>query len=227
MSSIAITGATRGLGRALVRRFAVNGHSVAGCGRDAAAVARLGEEIEGAFAAVDVRDDEAVGRWAREVLDRSGPPDLLVNNAGLINANAPLWRVPPDEFAAVVGVNLSGVHHVLRHFLPAMIERGRGVVVNMSSGWGRSVDAEVAPYCATKWGVEGLTRALAAELPPGLAAIPVNPGIVDTEMLRSCFGDAAASYPGPDEWAETAAPWLLALGPAENGRPLTVGGDSW
>jgi NAD(P)-dependent dehydrogenase (short-subunit alcohol dehydrogenase family) len=103
-----------------------------------------------------------------------------------------------------------------------MIKKGRGVIVNFSSGWGRSVDAEVAPYCATKWAIEGLTRALAQELPTGLAAVPLNPGIIDTDMLRSSFGGEAGSYPSPQEWSERAVPFLLELGPKDNGKALTV-----
>ena len=68
----------------------------------------------------------------------------------------------------------------------------------------------------------GMARALAQELPGGLAAIPLNPGIIDTGMLRSCFGDKAAKYFGPDEWAHNAVPLLLGLGPKANGQPLTV-----
>jgi len=83
-----------------------------------------------------------------------------------------------------------------------MIEKGSGVVVNFSSGWGRSVDAEVAPYCAAKWAIEGLTRALAQELPKGMAAVPLNPGIIDTDMLRSTFGGSSRSYPRPSSGAK-------------------------
>ena len=103
-----------------------------------------------------------------------------------------------------------------------MISTGRGVVVNFSSGWGRSTDAGVAPYCASKWAIEGLTRALAQELPKGMAAIPLNPGIIDTDMLRQSFADAAGNYPSPEEWARRAAPFLLKLAARDNGRPLDV-----
>ena len=116
---------------------------------------------------------------------------MLLNNAGLINRNAPLWEVRAQEFSDVIDVNLKGVANVIRHFVPAMIKRRSGVIVNFSSGWGRSTDAEVAPYCATKWAIEGLTQALAQELPPGMAAVPFNPGIINTAMLRSCFGGSA------------------------------------
>ena len=124
----------------------------------------------------------------------------------------------------MVDVNLKGVHLVISAFLPGMIERRTGVVVNFSSGWGRSTSPEVAPYCATKWGIEGLTSALAQELPAGLAAVALNPGIIDTRMLRSCFGEDASSYPTPEQWAKVAVPYLASLGPRHNGAALTVPG---
>lgn len=223
---VVITGVSRGLGRAMVGEFIRLGHTVAGCAQTTPALqelaARHGAPHE--FRAVDVADDGAVQRWAAGVLDRLGAPDLLLNNAALINRNAPLWRVPADEFARVLDVNIRGVVNALRHFLPAMIAARRGVVVNFSSAWGRSTDAEVAPYCATKWAIEGLTRALAQELPAGLAAVPLNPGIIGTAMLRSCFGESAAGYPSPEEWAARAVPFLLRLGPRDNGQPLTAPG---
>lgn len=221
---VLITGVSRGLGQAMAGEFARLGHVVIGCGRSRRPIAdlqaRLGTPHR--FDVVDVADDAAVKAWAAEVLKSHGTPDLLINNAALINRNAPLWKVPAQEFDSIIDVNIKGTANVLRHFVPAMLKAGRGVIVNFSSGWGRAVDAEVAPYCATKWAIEGLTRALAQELPAGLAAIPLNPGIIDTAMLRSCFGEGAGGYPGPEEWARQAVPFLLALGPRHNGKPLTV-----
>lgn len=222
---IVITGATRGLGRAMTDEFIHLGHRVAGCGRSPEAVADLAGHYgpDNRFDVVDVADDSAVARWAAEILGTLGPPDLLLNNAALINGTRPLWEVPVREFDGVVDVNIKGVANVVRHFVPAMVRRGKGVVVNFSSGWGRGTDPGVAPYCATKWAMEGLTKALAQELPKGMAAIPLSPGIVDTDMLRSCFGGDAGMYPSPAQWAKTAAPYLLALGPRDNGLSLTVG----
>ena len=176
------------------------------------------------FDPVDVADDACVADWARKVRDTLGVPDLVVNNAALINSNAALWRVPPEEFQRIVDVNLVGTYHVIHHFVPAMIAAGRGVVANFSSGWGRSTAPEVGPYCATKWAIEGLTRSLAQELPPGLAAVSINPGIIRTAMLESCFGEGAAVYPDPCSWAERADPFLLGIGPEHNGQALTVPG---
>ena len=163
--------------------------------------------------------------WARRFLAASGAPDLLINNAALINRNAPTWEVPAEEFDRLIDVNIKGVANVLRHVVPAMIARESGVIVNLSSYWGRFVSPEVAPYCASKWAIEGLTRALAQELPKGLAAVPLNPGIIDTAMLRSTFGAKAGHYLSPLEWAESAIPFLLGLGREDNGKPLTVPGQ--
>jgi len=223
---IAITGVSRGLGRALAEELARAGHIVSGCARSTDPIDELKQRWPEPhdWQAVDVRRDDAVRRWAEHVRSRGGPPDLLVNNAGLINANAPLWQVPAEAFSDVVDVNVKGVANTIRHFVPAMMGRGRGVIVNFSSAWGRSVAPNVAPYCATKWAVEGLTRALAEELPPGMAAVPVNPGVIDTAILRSCFGSGAANYPNPESWARRAVPFLLGIGPEDNGRPVTVSG---
>jgi NAD(P)-dependent dehydrogenase (short-subunit alcohol dehydrogenase family) len=221
---VVITGVTRGLGRALAEEFVRRGHTVLGCGRSGELVTDLGRRFTPPhdFAALDVTDDELVNAWAARLLPKYGPPDLLLNNAAVINRNAPLWQVSAAEFSRVIDVNLKGVVNVIRHFVPAMVRRGSGVIVNFSSGWGRSTDAEVAPYCATKWGIEGLTQALAQELPGGLAAIPLNPGVINTEMLQSCFGASAASYPAAGEWAQRAVPFLLGLSARDNGRSLSV-----
>lgn len=222
---ILLTGATRGLGRALVDEFVARGHTVWGCGRSPEKVEALkpAHPAPHDWSVVDVADASAVERWAERLLASGRVPDLLINNAAMINRPATAWEVPRAEFDALVDVNLKGVMNVIRAFFPAMIENGRGVVVNFSSGWGRSVSAEVAPYCMSKWAIEGLSQAMAQEVPRGLAVIPLNPGVIDTEMLRTCWGDGASGFPAPQEWARRAAPFLLKLGPRDNGRSLTVG----
>ncbi len=171
---------------------------------------------------MDVANDAEVGAWARRLLAERGVPDLLLNNAAVINRNAPLWQVPAAEFDRLIDINIKGTVNVLRQFVPALVERKSGVIVNFSSGWGRSTSPEVAPYCASKYAIEGLTKALAQELPQSMAAVPLNPGIIDTDMLRSSFGGGAASYPAPAAWAKRAAPFLLRLGPKDNGKSLSV-----
>jgi NAD(P)-dependent dehydrogenase (short-subunit alcohol dehydrogenase family) len=221
---VLITGVSRGLGRAMAEEFIRLGHTVLGCGRSEKETGQLQKQFAPPhdFSVIDVSDDEQVAAWARRVLNSRAAPDLLLNNAGLINRNARLWEIGAREFSDVVDVNLKGTANVIRHFVPAMVKRKSGVIVNFSSGWGRSTAAEVAPYCATKWAIEGLTQALAQELPPGMAAVPLNPGIINTNMLQSCFGGSALGYPSPQEWAKIAVPFLLKLGPSDNGKPLTV-----
>ena len=223
---VVITGVTRGLGRALAEGLASAGHRVVGCGRTAAAIGQLRQALGHPhdLAELDVTHDPAVKAWAARVVREHGAPDLLINNAALINRNAPLWEVPADEFDRVVDVNIKGVANVIRHFAPAMIARGSGVIANLSSGWGRSTSPEVAPYCATKWAIEGLTRAWPRSSP---RASPPSRSTPASSTPR-CSGAASATprptTPTPRAWAEAAVPFFLGLGPADNGKPMTVPG---
>lgn len=223
---VVITGCSRGLGRAMVDEFIRQGWTVAGCARTAETVAKLraAHPAPHFFSVCDVADDAQAGAFCRELLTTCGTPDLLLNNAAMVNANAPLWEIGAEEFGRLVDVNIKGPAGMMRHLMPAMLARDAGVVVNFSSGWGRSTSPEVAPYCASKFAIEGLSMAAAQETGDRVAVIPLNPGIIDTEMLRSCFGAEAAHYPGPAAWAATAVPFLIKLGPKDNGRPLTVPG---
>ena len=223
---IVLTGATRGLGQAMTQKFIELGHIVFGCGRSREGVENLRRAFGPPhdFAAVNVAREDQVEPWAARLLSNRGAPDLLINNAGVINQNAPLWCVPADEFDRLIDINIKGVANTIRHFVPAMTARKSGIIINFSSSWGRSAAPEVAPYCASKWAVEGLTRALAQELPRGMAAVPFNPGIIDTDMLRSCFGESASRHPSAKEWADEAVPFLLQLGPRDNGKPVSFPG---
>jgi NAD(P)-dependent dehydrogenase (short-subunit alcohol dehydrogenase family) len=222
--TIVLTGCTRGLGNELVARFVDRGHTVLGCGRSeshiADLVSKFGEPHN--FTALDVSDGQAVDFWAQRVLASHGAPDLVINNAALMNDPAPLWEVPAEDFERLMAVNVNGTLNVIRSFTPAMIAAGRGVIANLSSGWGRSTDAMVGPYCASKHAVEGLTGSLAQELPQPLAAVAVSPGVVDTDMLRRCWDDGAGAHPKPAEWGERAAEFFLELGPGDNGGSLRI-----
>jgi NAD(P)-dependent dehydrogenase (short-subunit alcohol dehydrogenase family) len=221
---IVLTGTTKGLGRALVDRFVDSGQTVIGCGRSQGPIDELRSLYRAPhnFSTVDVSNDDSVGSWAQTVLAEYGPPDILINNAAIMNERAPLWEVGAEEFDRLTAININGVANVIRHFVPAMVQRAAGVIVNLSSGWGRATGPDVAPYCATKWAIEGLTQALAQELPEGMAAVPLNPGIINTEMLQICFGDSANSYGTADEWSHAAAELILSIGAKDNGRQLTA-----
>jgi 3-oxoacyl-[acyl-carrier protein] reductase len=169
-----VTGASRGIGRAIAELLAGAGAKVAGCARHTAK----------GIIACDVSRPADVERFAAEVLRRFGPPDLLVNNAGVV-ARAAIEETSLESWDAVLDSNLKGTFLVTRAFVGAMRARRGGRIVNVASISGRRGTAGLTAYCAAKHGVVGLTRALAEELrPDGIAVNAVCPGSVDTDMLR-------------------------------------------
>ncbi|MGF1570055.1 MAG: SDR family oxidoreductase [Nodosilinea sp.] len=223
---IVITGVSQGLGRVMATALIAEGHRVSGCARSAAAIAELTDAYPSphVWQAVDITNNRAVENWCQTVLTTASIPDLVINNAGLVNRPAPLWEVPVLECQAVIDVNINGTINVIRHFAPAMVARGTGIFVNFSSGWGRSTSPGVAPYCASKWAIEGLTQSFAQDLPQGMVAVALNPGIIHTEMLETCYGERAATYTPVATWVKAAVPFILSLQPEDNGAALTVPG---
>jgi NAD(P)-dependent dehydrogenase (short-subunit alcohol dehydrogenase family) len=206
----------------MAREFSSRGWKVAGGARTEEALQRLKKELSTVhfLHPFDVTIPADVDSFAGKVEQNLGIPDLLINNAGLINKSAPLTQISPEEFSSVLAVNLGGVHNMIRAFVPIMEKRGQGIIANFSSYWGQSTAPEVGPYCATKWGVEGLTRSLAQELSNGLATVAFNPGVIDTDMLRSCFGESAGGHEKPDAWAKHAVDRLESLELSDNGTSV-------
>lgn len=251
-----LTGCTRGLGLALVAALDAAGVRVAGCGRSAAGVAALSARFPAPrhlFAVVDVGDDAAVAAFASAVrawcasgggagagagtgagagagAGAPAPPLLVVANAAVMLAPAPLWQVSAADFDALVRVNVCGVANTARHFAPLLLENASGgVFVALSSYWGRSTSAGVGPYNASKYAVEGLAGALAKDFakaaPKRVAAVAMNPGVIHTDMLEVAFGaSGAAQSAKPDEWVASALPFLLGLTSRDNGASVTVPG---
>ncbi|NNJ25400.1 SDR family oxidoreductase [Alienimonas chondri] len=230
---IALTGCTRGIGRALAERFAAEGHVICGCGRSEERLNELRAVLRPPhrFARVDVTREDQVDRWSDAVFQEAGVPDLLIHNAGLINDVAPLWKVSAARCNAVLAVSVGAGASLARHFLPRMIDASRTdsrnrTVVMFSSGWGRSASAGVAPYNAAKFGVEGMTKALAQDLegvaPGRFCAVPFSPGVVETDMTRGNWGEEAESFADPADFAERAVPFLLGLTPEQTGESVTV-----
>jgi len=198
-----VTGASRGIGRAVATALAGAGARVAGCARNPDRGSDLFR--------CDVGRADDVARFADDVLGRFGAPDVLVNNAGIV-ARARLEDMSVETWDGVVDANLKGTFLVTRAFLPAMRAKGtkgttRGRIINIASISGRQGTALLTAYCAAKHGVVGLTRALAEELRgDGIAVNAVCPGSVDTDMLR-------AGQPGakPDMSPEDVAGVVLYL----------------
>jgi len=213
MAKVVITGVSKGLGYVLSAKLSEMGHDVYGC-------ARGGEHPSGlkGFKSVDITDIDAVRAWASEV----EAPDFLINNAAMMNTPNPLWDVESDEFYRLMDINVNGSFNVIKVFMPLMLEADSGVVVNFSSGWGRMTSPNVAPYCASKYAIEGMTSAMAQELPNTFAVVSLSPGVIETDMTHKCFYDMAESFQSPDEWVRKAADFIMNLTPQDNGKQLSI-----
>jgi NAD(P)-dependent dehydrogenase (short-subunit alcohol dehydrogenase family) len=200
-----VTGASRGIGRALAELIVREGGSVAICGRDPrrlrdaeAAIRKLGDGRVLALQC-DVGKDEDARKFAETALDQFKKVDFLVNNAAILAPRSPLKSTPIRTWEEVLRVNVIGTVNMIRRLLPTMEERGRGVIVNLSSGWGRQAAGYVASYCASKFAVEALTQSLGEETSGGVIVLALNPGIIGTEMLAAAFEEDISSYPTPED----------------------------
>jgi NAD(P)-dependent dehydrogenase (short-subunit alcohol dehydrogenase family) len=184
-----VTGASRGIGRAIAALFARAGARVAGCALGTHAGSFLddltpAERGRCLHAACDVRSPGDVVRFRDEVLATIGPPGIVVNNAGTVARQSAL-TMTMETWNEVLASNLTSTFLVTQAFLPALQSRRGGRIINLSSIAGRTGTAMLSAYCAAKHGVVGLTRALAEELRgDGIAVNAICPGSVETDMLQ-------------------------------------------
>jgi 3-oxoacyl-[acyl-carrier protein] reductase len=173
-----ITGGMSGLGAATAARLA----------EDGVRVIRL-DVTDGADLRVDVTDAAAVDAAAAAV----GPVDILINSAGIVGPNVPLWEVPPDGWERVFAVNVSGIFHTCRSFVPGMRERGWGRIVNIASMAGKDGNPNMSPYSASKAAVIGLTKSLGKELATsGVIVNAIAPAVIETPMNAETGPEALA-----------------------------------
>lgn len=206
-STAVVTGASRGIGRAIAIRLAEAGAEVALWARDSTALRSVASEIAAARGkaraiVVDVTDPDAVNRASELVRATMPGVRTIVNNAGAALRKT-VQETTDAEWRRVMATNLDGTFHVTRAFIPDLTKT-MGRVINISSISGREGTAMLAAYCAAKHGVIGLTRALAEEL--RAAKVSVNaicPGSVDTPMLRENLPGARPDM-SPDDIAKTA-----------------------
>jgi NAD(P)-dependent dehydrogenase (short-subunit alcohol dehydrogenase family) len=183
-----VTGGGRGIGAAVARKLAAMGASTILCGRTlsllkqtAEAIVRSGGQCEAVEC--DVCQLPAVETLARRVQQTFGRVDILVNNAGIGGFGGPLHELPPEQWDAVLNTNLRGVYYCIRAFAPMMIQARGGHIVNISSLAGKNALPGGAAYAASKWGLNGLTYAVAEELRKhNIRVAVVCPGSVDTEL---------------------------------------------
>lgn len=190
-----VTGAGRGIGRAIALRLAADGFAVVGTGRDETALAETVALIEaaggiGRSAVCDVTDPDALVRLAETV----GPVDALVCNSGVAGPTAPLWEVSPAEWHDTFDVNVTGVYGACRAFVPGMIERGAGAIVVIGSVSGARPLPRRTPYAASKTALTGLVRGLALDAGPhGVRVNLVSPGPTAGPRLDAVLERQAAT----------------------------------
>ena len=190
-----VTGAGSGIGRALALELARRGaRGVAAADVDDAGLAATAAAVHGAdvhSARVDVADAEAVAGFARDVVARFGVVHQLYNNAGVADAG-PVEEFEYDQYRRVLDINLWGVIHGTKEFLPHLVASGDGHVVNVSSLNGIMAQPRLSAYCASKFAVRGFTESLAAEL--ALAGTPVKATVVHPGGVKTNIASAALAH---------------------------------
>ena len=219
-----VTGASSGIGEALAYALSGQGARLVLSARRVDELERVRQQCANAdnhlLLPLDLTNFDADAVTSR-VYEQVGRVDALFHCGG-VSQRSSVAETRMEIQRRIMEINYFGAVALTRAVLPAMIARKTGLIINFSSGWGRTVEADVAPYCASKWAIEGLTQALAMELPEGLGAIALNPGVINTDMLQICFGESAAHYPSATRWAESAVPFILKLDHSDNGQALTV-----
>ncbi|WP_066071535.1 3-ketoacyl-ACP reductase, partial [Neobacillus soli] len=182
-----VTGAGRGIGKAVVIALANEGVNIGLLARTETALREVVSEVEGlgvkaAYVAVDISSQEEVEQAVKKLTDELGTADILINNAG-IGKFGTLLEMDPKEWKRIIDVNLMGPYYVTRAVLPQLIEKNRGDIINISSTNGLSGAATSSAYSASKFGVIGLTESLAQEVRRNnIRVTALTPSTVATEL---------------------------------------------
>jgi NAD(P)-dependent dehydrogenase (short-subunit alcohol dehydrogenase family) len=183
-----ITGGGRGIGKAIALAYAREGAKLAICARTGSEIEESAKEIKALgtdclTVVCDVSLEEPVSKLVEKVQEHFGRIDILINNAGVMTRPAPIAELEVKKWDYTIAVNLRGSFLVTRALLPLMMRQKGGAIINVSSSIGRGAYANFGAYAVSKWGIEGFTQTLAAELRPyGIRVNSVEPGMVATKM---------------------------------------------
>jgi NAD(P)-dependent dehydrogenase (short-subunit alcohol dehydrogenase family) len=204
--TILITGGGGGIGRVMAQAFVQEGARVLICGRDRKRLESVAQEIQAPqeqlfYLTADVTKNADLNRLVQWIDQTWGRLDVLVNNAGVLGLMVPLKDYPEAVWDEVIRINLTGAFLATRTLLPLMIKAGGGSIINLSSTVGRKARANWGAYAVSKFGLEGLTQALADELKPyGIRVNSVNPGGTRTLMRSVAYPkEDPSTLPSPEE----------------------------
>jgi len=213
-----ITGASRGIGAAAARAFADAGANVALLARSTSEIAELAGEIGDAAIAIpcDVSRYAEMHAAVGKTFETFGAVDILVNNAGVISPIGPLHETDPDAWGKAIDINLKGVMHGIHAVMPAMVAKGGGTIINISSGAAHNPVEGWTAYCSSKAGVYMLTRAVDNEMrDKGVRVLGLSPGTVATQMQREIKSSGVGPVAKldwdahiPPEWPAQAILWM-------------------
>ena len=204
--AVLATGSSKGIGRGLASRFLHEGARVFLCSRCEASLAATAADLgqigpEVGFHAADLGDPLQAERLVDRALARFPDLGILVNNASILGRRGPVVDVDTQTWNDVLRINTSSLFYTTRPLLPALIQRGEGSIINVSSSVGRRGKPNWGPYAVSKFGLEGFTQVLAEELRPhGIRVNSVNPGATRTDMRAAAYPDEdPLSIPSPEE----------------------------
>jgi NAD(P)-dependent dehydrogenase (short-subunit alcohol dehydrogenase family) len=192
---IVITGASKGLGKALAQRFAREGAKLGLCARNADALETVAEELREIGTDVvcypcDIGNSKEVQKFASAVIEEFEFVDVLINNASAIVPLKNIADYSIQEWQEIVQTNINGLFHCTHAFLPSMMKRKAGTIINVSSSVGRAARSQWGAYAVSKYALEGFTQLLAEELRPfNISINSVNPGAMATDMRRVVHPD--------------------------------------
>jgi 3-oxoacyl-[acyl-carrier protein] reductase len=199
---VVITGGGSGIGRATAHLLAEHGATIVVCGRHLLSLnetVQQIEQIQGKALAfpLDVTNSMQVKNIIETILQRFGKIDIIVNNAGIINVK-PIVQMTDTEWENIIDINLKGVFLCCRAVIPSMVATNQGIIINISSVLGKNGIAYHGAYCASKFGVIGLTESLADEFKDNkIHVFAVCPGSTNTELHRKAVGDEIAKSSMP------------------------------
>ncbi len=203
-----VTGASKGIGKGIAKVFLDEGASVFLCARGEHQLAKTADELssrgEVSFLAADVADPGDAERLGLRAVETFPHLSILLNNASILGKRQAIADVDIDTWDDVLRVNTSSLFYVTKPLVPHFVERGDGSIINVSSSVGRRGKPNWGAYAVSKFGLEGFTQVLAAELEPrGVRVNSVNPGATRTDMRASAYPDEdPTTLPTPEDIAE-------------------------